>query len=435
MSNVALGFPAAVVCRGPHHSSSMLRLASGVLLLASGALGHVLRRNLPSVSDVAPDHDDIKGHASHAHHTAGNAGSEVVDSGRLITHESEKVKEKLRKSIKKNVIPPSLAWDGETNYLIASFPELRVINYVRMPDLVWRPLVVTGVLSPKSIAIDEERSRLYVADTAVAKIFWYQLIALPDKTLISDGRQHVAVASIVARNIALDLTGELWFSGVSTPVPPVVAIDGIFKQPLVVIDQSSTSGVPVDPIPVWSNSYTKSMPSPLVLDSFNIYYGNDNGGEKAGSVVKAPQNVPIADPPSALKPAANNADNVYSVAVTPTAIFYGTDEKIYGVLKSKVGGTCGSSGDLCKVITDLVKKPTQMFWDGDGSIMLADNSAGAIYAFASGSVSPHALDKIVDAKEIWGLGLLKVVADESSAPARAAPLALAAVLVSALFLW
>merc|ERR1719426_297574 len=107
-------------------------------------------------------------------------------------------------------------------------------------------------MSPKSLAIDEDRGRLYLADTALAKILWYQLIALPDKTLISDGRQHIAVQNMAVRNLALDLTGNLWFTGASTPVPPIVSIDAIWKQPLMVIDQSSISGTPVDPVAQWT---------------------------------------------------------------------------------------------------------------------------------------------------------------------------------------
>merc|ERR1740133_604470 len=125
---------------------------------------------------------------------------------------------------------------------------------------------------------------------------------------------------------------------------------------------------------------------------------------------------------------ADNADVVYSVAVTPNALFYGAEGAIYGVHKNKVGASCGATGDLCKVVTDLVKKPTSMLWNGDGTIFVADNGAGAIYSFASGSVSPHALDKIIDAGEIYGLDIMKVQKlqgpDESSATSMAPTLVL-----------
>merc|ERR1719198_525410 len=233
---------------------------------------------------------------------------------------------------------------------------------------------------------------------------------------------------MAVRNMALDLEGNLWFSGTSTPVPPIVPINAIWKQPLVVIDQGLLSGVPIDPLPQWTSQHTGSTASPLVLDAFNIYYGNDMDGQTKGSVVKAGQTVPTGDPSSGLVAMSDNAGTTYSIAVTPTALFYGADNAVYGVQKTKVGASCGATGDLCKVVTDLVKKPTAMLWDGDGSIYVADNGAGAIYSFASGSAGPHALDKIIDAGQVWGLDVLTVVKD-SGAPRGASSAVLALLLV------
>merc|ERR1719440_2156077 len=104
---------------------------------------------------------------------------------------------------------------------------------------------------------------------------------------------------------------------------------------------------------------------------------------------------------------ADNKDETYSVVVTPTAVFYGIGGAIYGVLKTKSGGSCGATGELCAQITDLVKKPTGMIWNGDGTVYVADEGNGAIYEFASGSVSPHALTKVMDAGQVYGIGVYK----------------------------
>jgi len=332
----------------------------------------------------------------------------------------------------KAMMPDSMSGDdGQTDYLIASFPELRCVNYVQLPDLVWRPLVVSGITNPRAIAIDDDRNRLYLVDAAVGKILWYQLLALPDGKLVSDGRQHVAVQAMAVRNMALDLTGSLWFSSKSLPVPPNPSVDAIWKQSIMAIDQGSLSGTPLDPIAQWTSGATQSSVSPLVLDAFNIYYGNDMAGKTKGTIVKASQSVPIANPASGLTAMADNADTTYSVAVTPTALFYGVDNAIYGVVKTKAGASCGATGDLCTVVTDLVKKPTAMLWDGDGTIYVADNGNGAVYSYASGSVSEHALEKIIDAGEIWGLDVFKVVKNQdSSSKERARPLLLALALVA-----
>jgi len=424
MNNVAPGAQMAPLCtamgRGNSYPCFMPRLFRSVLLLASAGttLGLGVVRQPSTVDHVS----NIGGAA------IGTVGAESQDTGRLVETEKKRLTAHLNAKAEA-FLPKSLSNnDPNTNFLISSFPKLRVVNYVRLPDLVWRPLVATGVVSPHAIAVDQDRLRLYIADTALAKIVWYQLIVLPDKTLISDGRQHVAVQAVSVRNIALDLTGNLWFSGTSCPTPPILPIDAIWKQPIPTIDAAVLSGVPLEALPQYTKGVTKSAPSPLVLDAFSIYYGNDMEGTTKGSIVKAGQAVPM-DAASALVGMANNADTTYSIAVTPTALFYGSDNAIYGVLKTKVGADCGSTGDLCKTVSDLVKKPTAMLWDGDGSIYVADAEAGAIYSFASASVSPHALSKIIDAGEVWGLDVLRVTEDQGGALRGAVPSLILALLV------
>jgi hypothetical protein len=421
VSNVALGMQVMPNCIVMNKGTLLRRLlACGLLLSAPVVSGISIRGGIDrweaapvSGADAAELASDQAEHGTNnALAAVGTAAGELGDTGRLVETEHKALSAHLQKK-SQALLPESLSDDdGTTNYIVASFPEFRVVNYVRLPDLVWRPLVVTGIASPKHVVIDNDRNRLYIVDAGVAKILWYQLIVLPDKTLISDGRQHVAVQAVACRNLALDLEGNLWFSAASTPVPPTPSTDAIWKQPIMAIDQGAASGMPIDPLPQWTKAHTGSMPSALVLDAFGLYYGNDGDGKNKGSLVKASQSVPVANPSSGLTPLADNVDTTYSVAVTPTAMFYGSDDAIYGVLKNKVGGSCGATGDLCKVITDLVKKPTAMLWDGDGTVYVADNGAGAIYSFASGSVSPHALDKIIDAGEIFGMDILKFVKED-----------------------
>jgi hypothetical protein len=298
--------------------------------------------------------------------------------------------------------------DGIRRYVIATFPRWRTVNYVRLPDLVWRP-IITDLVAPHSIAVDEDRARLYIADTGAAKIFWYQLTSMPGGQLMISGSQKVAVSTVSARNLALDLQGSLWFSGASTPLPPIPSIDAIWKQSLHNIDSSSLTGVPIDASPVWrTKELLPTVPAPLALDAFSIYFGSDGQGKKKGAVIKTAQEVPIANPSNSVKAMADNFDKTYSVAVTPTALFYGVEKGIYGILKTKGGGSCGAKDAQCTLVTKQVQKPTSMIWDGDGSIYLADAGAGAIYSFASGSVTPHALEKVIDAAEVYGMDIFRV---------------------------
>lgn len=398
------------MCRGIPYC-----LLSGVLLLATTDAVNVnltISRGRTKFRVRDPSLENEQGLAEAA---IGTASSEAGDTPELVEAERKLLARHLYTKAE-SFLPKSMANDdSNTLYLIASFPELRVVNYVRLPDLVWRPLIAVGLTAPKAVVVDGDRMRVYVADAALAKISWYQLLALPSGQLISDGREHKAVQFMSVRNMALDLEGNLWFSGVSTPTPPMQPVDAVYKQPRLIIDQMALSGADIPPLAIWTSGVTQSTASPISLDAFNIYWGNDMDGSKKGSVVRAGQSGGSA---SGLAPMADNSDTTYSIAVTPTAIFYGVDNAIYGVLKTKVGASCGSTGDLCKVVSDLVKKPTAMFWDGDGTVYVADNGAGAIYSFASGSVSPHALDKLIDAGQVWGLGVLNVVHDQQGGSVR-----------------
>jgi hypothetical protein len=334
--------------------------------------------------------------------------SNTLQAKTLSESESKNFNHFVQGEIRKRA-PAALAdEDGEWKYMIASFPELRMIQYVILPDYVWRPLQNTGLSNPEYIVVDQERNRLYIADTVLLKIVWYQMLTLADKKLISDGRQHVAVGSIKARSLALDLDGNLWFAGESTPLPPTPSTNAVWKQPLLAIQQATTSGLPADPTPVWTRDQTQSTVSPIVLDAFNIFYGNDQAGTSQGTIVKASKEAPLTDPGSSLTRMADNFDTVYSLVVTPNAVFYGVDGAIYGLPKTKVDSSCGATGDLCQEVTTAVTKPTSMVWNGEGTVYVADNNAGAVYTFASGSVSPHALDKLIDASGVFSLAVYNV---------------------------
>lgn len=59
-------------------------------------------------------------------------------------------------------------------YLIMSLPGTRMLSYSRLSidPTVLRPLVISGLITPKSLALDAENFRLFVADPANLKIFW-----------------------------------------------------------------------------------------------------------------------------------------------------------------------------------------------------------------------------------------------------------------------
>merc|ERR1719386_517540 len=66
--------------------------------------------------------------------------------------------------------------EGSMLYLISSFPNLRQVAYLHLPDNVWRPLVVQHTEAPRAVAVDPLHSKLYVSDPPQNKIFSYTLL-------------------------------------------------------------------------------------------------------------------------------------------------------------------------------------------------------------------------------------------------------------------
>mmetsp|Transcript_16933 Transcript_16933/g.31631 ORF Transcript_16933/g.31631 Transcript_16933/m.31631 type:complete len:364 (-) Transcript_16933:76-1167(-) len=337
---------------------------------------------------------------------ASNLRAQTAARGSLLTDILEAVTEGDIQSLS-----PFKVSDGDSKWVVASIPPQRVVMYVHPPDTTWRPLVMSGLVSPKSIAIDKQRKRLYVVDTAVAKIYWYQLHAPPDgKTLMTDGTQHLAVQGILARTIALGATGDLYFTGTTAPLPPDQPVDGVFLMDITTLANCEATGnYNVPPKQVWNKGITGSLPDALGLDAFNVWWGNQLDGDKKGSVVKASLTPPLVDPQQAITIKANNEATVYSLALTPTLVFYGAENAVHVIQKSKVGQDCGANG--CPLVSKTAQKPTAMVWDGDGTIFLADNEQGALFMFPSESRAGNVLEKFCDCADIFGMDVFEEPTD------------------------
>lgn len=303
----------------------------------------------------------------------------------------------------------------DQTYFLASFPGFSSVNYVRLPDPTWRPLIL-GLISPTVVCTDQQNMRVFVADNPAGKVYWYQLKVLDGNTLVTAGPQRIAMNAFVARGLAVDSVGSLYAIGQASVLPPLTSTDALVKQDAVQIATSSTGVLPLDPIPVWTIDNTGapallSAAAPIALDAFNLYWGNQMEGTTRGVIVKGGKTVPGVDPVASLNPMANNVDSITSLALTPSAVFYGAPGAIYGVAKNKVGALCGTGGASCPLVSDAVQEPTGIVWDGDGTMYVADSGGGVLYSFASGSIGKHKLEKVVDASGIFDFDLIQIGAD------------------------
>lgn len=306
--------------------------------------------------------------------------------------------------------------DGSNKFVIASFPDSRVVLYSRPEWANWRQLVVQGLTEPKALAVDQQQLRLYVADNAAAKIFWYQL-HVAENILMTDGQSHLAVQGVVVRSLALAQTGAnagLYFSGHTVPLNPALgeSIDGVFFVNFTAVQNCGVTVCQDPPEAVWKQSDTGTTVEAISMDSFAIWWGNQQKGKSKGAVVKASKTCPIADPSSAMKTYADNVDEVYSVVQTPTTVFYGAAGSIYAVQKNKAETTCGQQDHQCPTVSHNVSKPMSMAWDGDGTIFIADKGKGKVFTMPSGAAQGSVLSAWIDAAGIWGMDVLVCNPDE-----------------------
>jgi len=171
-------------------------------------------------------------------------------------------------------------------------PKAGAILYIKEGETVVRMLMFGGHLALGPMAIDQAAAKMYVADPAAAVVYWYQLIQLPDKKLITDGRKHVAIKGIVADSLAVDGGGNLYMGGqamsIVTPSapPPPYAIIKISNFQLI----TGWDGIAV-PEGIWNKANSGSPPkmfSPQAMfsDGSTIFWGNSKAGGSHGTIVK-----------------------------------------------------------------------------------------------------------------------------------------------------
>jgi len=304
-------------------------------------------------------------------------------------------------------------------YVVATFPQLRAINYIKLPDTTWRPLVLSGIAQPTAVCLDAANYRLFVADNPAGLVLWYQLQVLANGMLITDGRQHVAARSISTRSLSVNSVGSLYIAGQKLALPPFTSEEGLFVQDAIALATTATSDVVPDPLVIWTRTNTGGgqnpklwMPSAVFVDPFHIYWGNSNKGKDSGAVLKAGLTAPQLDSAKTVLKMADNVDNVRSIIVTANYIFYAAPGGIYGMYKTKTTSGCstgstgkGSQFGQCAQVLAL-QDPQGMVWDGDSTLYVADQNSGAIYSIPSTSIKGLGSEKVVAAPNIDAMAVL-----------------------------
>lgn len=329
---------------------------------------------------------------------------------------------------------------GNIKYVIASFPGFRQINYMKLPDPTWRPLLPSrGLVEPKTICVDTRNKRLYVADPAAGMVYWYQLMVLEDFRLLSDGRKRLAVANVAADGLAVDGLGNLYVAGRAQAAK---AVEGIFKQDVKTIERGAD--LHDVPRPIWTNFWARYLwgngtvnplqapvlfqPGSVAVSAFQVYWGNKLKPVNGTALVQANLGGPPPRPSPAvmassfiiqeryaaihngsMRPITDKVPGIMSIALTPTTLLYATKGGVYGINLNDVPKGCGADNARCPLIAEPTD-PTGMVWDGDGTVYVADRMAGAVFTFAAGAMTKQTLVKASDAKGAFSVAIFETAA-------------------------
>jgi len=327
---------------------------------------------------------------------------------------------------------------GQIKYIIASFPPFKQINYMKLPDPTWRPLLPSrGLVEPKTVCVDSRKKRLFVADPAAGMVYWYQLMVMPDLRLLSDGRKRLAVANVAADGLAVDGLGNLYVAG---RTHAAVSVEGIFKQDVKTIDQTLHKA----PRPIWTGKTARYLwgngtlnvnaspvlfqPGSVAVSAFQVYWGNKLLPVNGTVLVQANLGGPPPKPsPAVLKssfiiqarysamhngsmrPITDKVPGITAIALTPTSLLYATKGGVYGISLSDVPKGCGADNARCPLIAESTD-PTGLVWDGDGTVYVADRMAGAVFSFAAGAMSKQTLVKASDAMGAFSVTFFEIAA-------------------------
>jgi len=298
-------------------------------------------------------------------------------------------------------------------YLIASFPDLRQVAYMHLPDNVWRPLVVGNVTSPKAVTVDSANSRLYVADAPKGKIFWYSLVEHAGGLLFTAGGQQVAVEGYTAAWMTVNNVGDLYFTGQEIVPAPESRYMSIYRQDATKIARSN----PTNPTEIYTRSNTGAprpavwLPSGIAVDGYNVYWGNQEMGTNYGALARGSRmNVGTAAADLTISLLSTALEEVRGVCLDGNNVFYVSPNGLFGMSKTppetvteakagliNIGPTLGSSSSW---------DPQSIATDMGGTLYITDKTAGIIYQAPSLDFRSHNVTRFAWAPNVHGLTVL-----------------------------
>jgi len=258
-------------------------------------------------------------------------------------------------------------------------------------------------------------------------IWWYHLTVSSGGLLETVGPRRAAVENFNASWMAVSSVGDLFFAGRPVAVTPRPTYDSIFRQDAV----NLATGDSFNPSEAFSRANTGApnpkayTPSGVAVDSFYVYWGNEENGTAHGSVVKG-----SSTSSGVLRAVHGAVDSVRGVSVTGTHVFFASPSGIYGVPKTTPTTVeDNTQGLVVAPPTDgSAWDPLALAWDGENTLFLTDAAAGVLYSLPAQNVQAHNLTKFVDSPNVHGLAIIGF--SSMASPAHAGPGLLVALVVA-----
>jgi sugar lactone lactonase YvrE len=285
-----------------------------------------------------------------------------------------------------------------TRFLIVSSPKFGKVEYFKVPSQTPQPLIDSGLKSPFGLAPDHNRRTLFVADSDLRKVLNYQL-SVTEGELMVDGLPTVAAENVEARWVAVDGSGNLFFSDEAANI--------IYK-----VSAADVHAGNARPFAVYNGATSTEVnrPGGVAVDNFDVFWSNKAVGTQVGSLIRGAEEP--KETTHALAKIAQNSNKVYGVCLSGNNVFYTNTQKfLFGVKKS---------GGAIATVSDGLLAPRGCAWDGDSTVYVADKSANTIYSFAGNmhNLAPARLTKFATFDDAFGLAVM-----QGSAPAALALLA------------
>lgn len=316
-------------------------------------------------------------------------------------------------------------------WIVVSQPGQGTVSYVALPrggGLRSTPNTSLSVLiagdgangssEPMGLAVDQARGRLFVADPGKRQVVAYTLDYSSDPTYLGVSSPTVWASNVEARWVAVDSSGDI-----------ILSDEGANKILTVPLDQAERGDTTPRLLYDGASAAAVSAPGGVASDGVNVYWVNKKLGTQQGSLVAAPKAPSSQLAEDGIWRIATDSDKSYGVClVTKNAFYTQAENSIHGVDLVRGGGVSAT-------VSNRLGSPRGCAFDGDGTVYVADRTAGALYSFAGNMqvLGFAAMTKSAELPDAFGVAIFSRAARGAGGRPAATAAALAAAAMAAVW--